>query len=136
MPRIFVYDNREFPDPDTSMTIDEVKATLADFLPEIATSSVKQSQRDGDTIIEFTKRAGTKGDMDSPTLAAILTEVPPAKLDLLELANSITKPDGTIATEDLILHEEEFDQAIPQAMNYAAGTHRLIRALQCELNLP
>ena len=31
MARTFVYDNREFPDPDPGMTVDMVKASLADF---------------------------------------------------------------------------------------------------------
>ena len=61
MPRIFVYDGREFPDPDTSLTVDEVKSTLANFMPELSTATVKQTQKEGDTIIEFQKRVGTKG---------------------------------------------------------------------------
>ena len=28
MARIFIYDDREFPDPDPEMTVDQVKATL------------------------------------------------------------------------------------------------------------
>ena len=61
MARIFVYDDREFPDPDPEMTVEQVKATLADFYGEIANASVKETTRDGDTIIEFQRRVGTKG---------------------------------------------------------------------------
>ena len=136
MARIFLYDNREFPDPDTSMTIDEVKATLADFLPEVANAAVKQSQRDGDTLVEFTKRTGTKGDMDNETLAAVIAQTPPVELQLLKLANSITNPDGTINMENLATLDAEFQEAIPQAMDYASSTHRLIGSLRCELQLP
>ena len=61
MARIFVYDDREFPDPDAGMTVDEVKATLADFYGEIANASVKETKRGNDTIYEFQRRVGTKG---------------------------------------------------------------------------
>ncbi len=61
MARIFVYDDREFPDPDAGMTVDEVKATLADFYGEIANASVKETKRGEDTIYEFQRRVGTKG---------------------------------------------------------------------------
>ena len=36
MARIFVYDGREFPDPDPGMSVEQVKGTLADFYGEIA----------------------------------------------------------------------------------------------------
>ncbi len=65
MARVFVYDDREFPDPDAAMTVDEVKATLADFYGEIANASVKQSKRGNDTVYEFQRRVGTKGASDS-----------------------------------------------------------------------
>ena len=61
MARILVYDDREFPDPDPGMTVDEVKATLADFYGEIANASVKETKRGDDTIYEFQRRVGTKG---------------------------------------------------------------------------
>ena len=32
MARVFVYDDREFPDPDPEMSVEQVKATLSDFL--------------------------------------------------------------------------------------------------------
>ena len=61
MARVFVYDNREFPDPDPAMSVDEVKASLADFYGEIANASVKETARGEDTIYEFQRRVGTKG---------------------------------------------------------------------------
>ena len=61
MARIFVYDDREFPDPDPEMTVDQVKATLSDFYGEIANASVKETTRGDDTIYEFQRRVGTKG---------------------------------------------------------------------------
>ena len=61
MARIFIYDDREFPDPGPGMTVDEVKATLADFYGEIANASAKETKRGDDTIYEFQRRVGTKG---------------------------------------------------------------------------
>ena len=61
MARIFVYDDREFPDPDPEMSVDQVKGTLSDFYGEIANASVKETKRGEDTIYEFQRRVGTKG---------------------------------------------------------------------------
>ena len=61
MARVFVYDDREFPDPDPEMSVDQVKATLSDFYGEIANASVKETSRGDDTIYEFQRRVGTKG---------------------------------------------------------------------------
>ncbi len=61
MARVFVYDDREFPDPDPEMSVEQVKAVLADFYGEIANASVKETRRGEDTIFEFQRRVGTKG---------------------------------------------------------------------------
>ena len=63
MARVFVYDDREFPDPDPEMSVDQVKATLSDFYGEIANASVKETQRGFDTVYEFQRRVGTKGSL-------------------------------------------------------------------------
>ena len=68
MARIFVYDEREFPDPDPNMSIDQVKATLADFYGELANATVQETKRDEDTVYEFQRRTGTKGNrIQGPT---------------------------------------------------------------------
>jgi PRTRC genetic system protein C len=61
MPRIFVYDGREFPDPDPSMTPDQVRQTMADFFPELANAEIKQAARGEDTLYELVRKVGTKG---------------------------------------------------------------------------
>ena len=61
MTRTFVYDNREFPDPDPQMSVEQVKSTLADFYGEIANASVKETRRGDDTVYELQRRVGTKG---------------------------------------------------------------------------
>ncbi len=59
--RVFVYDGREFPDPDPKMSNDEVRQSMTNFFPELANAETKQSKRGDDDIIEFKKRVGTKG---------------------------------------------------------------------------
>lgn len=59
--RIFVYDGREFPDPDPKMSNDEVRQSLTNFFPELANAETKLSKRGDDDIIEFIKRVGVKG---------------------------------------------------------------------------
>jgi len=59
--RVFVYDGREFPDPDPSMSVEEVRQSMTSFFPELANADTKQSKRGDDDIVEFQKRVGTKG---------------------------------------------------------------------------
>jgi len=61
MPRIFVYDGREFPDPDPTLTPDEVRQKMTDFFPELANAEVREQKRDEDTLYELVRRVGTKG---------------------------------------------------------------------------
>jgi len=67
--RIFVYDGREFPDPDPTLSVDQVRQHMASFFPELSNAETKESKRpslttpaETDTIIEFKKRVGTKGE--------------------------------------------------------------------------
>lgn len=59
--RIFVYDSREFPDPDPNLSTDEVRQSMSNFFPELSNAETKQSKRGEDDIIEFKKRVGVKG---------------------------------------------------------------------------
>ena len=59
--RVFVYDGREFPDPDPKMSIDEVRQSMTNFFPELANAENKTSKRGEHDVIEFKKRVGTKG---------------------------------------------------------------------------
>jgi PRTRC genetic system protein C len=61
MARIFVYDGREFPDPDPNLIVDRVMSMMTDFFPELANAEVRESQRDEDTLYELVRRVGTKG---------------------------------------------------------------------------
>lgn len=61
MARVFIYDGREFPDPDPTLSVEEVKAMMADFFPELANAEVKEISRGEDTLYELVRRVGTKG---------------------------------------------------------------------------
>jgi len=61
MARIFIYDGVEYPDPDPSMKIDEVRQQMANFFPELSNAETKKEKKGDDTIINFKKRVGTKG---------------------------------------------------------------------------
>ncbi len=41
MARKFIYDKREFPDPDPSLTVEQVKLHMANFFPELAQADIK-----------------------------------------------------------------------------------------------
>ena len=62
MARIFVADGREHPDPDPGLTIENVRDLMADFLPDLVGATWIETARGEDTIIEFQRRVGTKGD--------------------------------------------------------------------------
>jgi PRTRC genetic system protein C len=59
--RIFIYDGREFPDPDPGLTEDGVRQMMTDFFPELANAETKEVARGEDTLYEFVKKVGVKG---------------------------------------------------------------------------
>ena len=61
MARIFVYDGREHPDPDPTLSVAEVQQAMASFFPELATAEAQTTQRGEDTVVTFLRRTGTKG---------------------------------------------------------------------------
>ena len=144
MARIFVYDDREFPDPDPAMTVDQVKATLSDFFGEIANASVTETARGADTIYEFQRRVGTKGApppaalrpaaaLDPQSLAALLIGVPATRLRITELQAELARPDGSLDLDTAALRQAEVELACTEAQEYARSTHRMLEALRCRL---
>ncbi len=138
MARIFVYDDREFPDPDPAMTVDQVKATLSDFFGEIANASVSETARGADTIYEFQRRVGTKGAPpsaapDPQALAALLMGVPPTRLRIIELQADLTRPDGSLDLDAAAARQAEVELACAEAQEYARSTNRMLEALRCRL---
>ncbi len=60
MARIFVYDGRDFPDPDPAMSVPDVKKYFADFFPELATAETREVDKDDKHYVEFIRKTGTK----------------------------------------------------------------------------
>lgn len=64
MVRKFVYDGREFPDQDPSMSIDEVRMSLAGLgLPELSNAKATTVEEGDDEVTTFTRNTGTKGTL-------------------------------------------------------------------------
>lgn len=61
MPRKFVYDGREFPDPDPDLPVDEVRKSMANFFPELANATTSEKTEGDVQVITFEKKVGTKG---------------------------------------------------------------------------
>lgn len=67
MPRIFIVDSRQIPDPAPELPVDDPKApldikrSLAVFFPELSTSTHTQRVEGETTYVEFRKTVGTKG---------------------------------------------------------------------------
>ena len=59
--RIFMYDEREFPDPDPTKTPEEVRSMMTDFFPELANAEIRTVERGEDTLHVLERRVGTKG---------------------------------------------------------------------------
>ena len=59
--RVFVYEGREFPDPDPNLAVEDVKRMMADFFPELTNADVREHKRGEDTLYELVRRTGTKG---------------------------------------------------------------------------
>jgi PRTRC genetic system protein C len=60
MPRLFVYDGRTFPDPDSRLSVEDVRRQLADYFPELANADTREELRGEDTVYSFSRRIGTK----------------------------------------------------------------------------
>ena len=86
MARIFIYDSRQFPDPDPKLSVEDVRRQFAEFFPELANAETREEKRGEDTVYTFSKRIGTKGKRKDPDIVAILRRVPEKRLRVLELA--------------------------------------------------
>ena len=69
MARKLVYDGKVLPDRDPSLTPDEVRLRMANIIPELSNAEVKERVEGEDTIYEFVRRVGTKGESQPVSLA-------------------------------------------------------------------
>lgn len=130
MARVFVYDGREFPDPDPKLPVDEVRKQLAEFFPELANADTRQEQRGEDTVVTFTKRIGTKGRGRSRDVIAVLRRVPAKRLRLFELAAELLDERGEVDVDGAAARQPELNLAVAEAKAYARATQQAAEALR------
>jgi PRTRC genetic system protein C len=87
MTRLFVYDNREFPDPDPNLSVDEVRKHFAEFFPELTNADTREERRGEQTLYTFCKRIGTKGGGPSDRPRACVIEHAYEPVDLRTLTH-------------------------------------------------
>ena len=79
MKRVFIYEGREFPDPDSNLSVDQVRLHMADFFPELSNASADTQKRGAgeglQEVTTFTRRTGTKGKCKSPIYKFVLTRM-------------------------------------------------------------
>ncbi|HVC32777.1 MAG TPA: PRTRC system protein C [Chloroflexota bacterium] len=132
MARIFCYDNRDFPDPDPKLSVEDVRRQLADFFPELANAETRQETRGDDTFYTFSKRIGTKGRR-SPDVVAILRRVPGKRLRVFELAAEVLDERGEVDVEAAARRQPEVNLALAEVEGYIRATRQASEAL---LKLP
>jgi PRTRC genetic system protein C len=130
MARRFIYDCREFPDPDTTLSVEEVRTQLAEFFPELANAETREEKRDDDTVYTFTKRIGTKGQHHLPNLVSILGTVPDKRLHIIELAAELLGERGELDLEAAAARQPEVNLAAAEAEGYARATRQAVEALR------
>lgn len=123
MARIFRYDNRDFPDPDPGLSVDDVRKGLAEYFPELTNADVRQEQRGDDTIHTFSRRIGTKG-LGSSDVAARLRNVPRRDLAVFDLAATLLDADGELDDDAAATRQPEINLAIAEAQAHARATRQ------------
>lgn len=130
MPRVFVYDGREFPDPDPSLSVEDIRKQLSDFFPELTNAETREERRGDDEVrYTFARRMGTKG-ADRADVVAILRQVPEKHLAVFDLATELIDADGELDAEAAAARQPEINLAIAEAESYARATRPAIEALR------
>ncbi len=122
--RLFVYDNREFPDPDPALSIDEVRQQMVEFFSELVNADQRSELRGDTQVITFSRRIGTKGRQD---LTGTLRQVPALRLRLCELAEQCLDANGQLVA---IPEQADFTLACLQVQGYSSQTARVREALR------
>jgi PRTRC genetic system protein C len=130
MTRIFVYDGREFPDPDPGLSVEDVRRQLSDFFPELTNAETREERRGDDEVrYTFTRRIGTKGGTEVDIMT-ILRRVPAKLLAVFDLVSQLVDADGEPDAEAAAARRPEVNLAIAEAETYARATRSAIEALR------
>lgn len=147
MARIFVYDGREFPDPDSKVSIEDVRRQLAEYFPELTNADTREEKRGDDTVYTFSKRIGTKGvtsardDTGVDGAAAprgagtagvvrVLRSVPEKRLRVFELVDELRDQDGHLDLDAVGARQAEVNLALAEAKAYARHTAQAVDAVR------
>jgi PRTRC genetic system protein C len=130
MARIFIYDGREFPDPDPKLSVEDVRKHLAEFFPELANAESREEKRGEDAVFTFTRRIGTKGLPSEPDVVQVLRSVPEKRLAVMELAQELVDQDGEVDVDAAAARQPEINLAIAEADGYARATRQVVEALR------
>ncbi len=129
--RTFTYDGRTFPDPDSTLSVEEVRRQLAEFFPELTNADTREEKRGDETVFVFSKRIGTKGAPPSTReILHILGTVPEKHLRVFELASALLDRDGELDIDAAAGLQPEINLAVAEAKSYARATGRAVEALR------
>ena len=137
MARIFVYDGREFPDPDPKVPIEDVRRQLSEYFPELTNADTREEKRGDDTVYTFSKRIGTKGIPGVTGVATgvadvvhVLRGVPEKRLRVFELVGELREPDSRLDLDAVGARQAEVNLALAEAKAYARHTAQAVDALR------
>lgn len=129
MARVFIYDQREFPDPDPKLAVEDVRKQLAEFFPELTNADSREEKRGEDTVYTFSKRIGTKGGR-KPDVVAILRRVRERDLRVFELAGELIGARGEVDVDAAAIRQSEINLALAEVEGYVRATRQATEALQ------
>ncbi len=129
MARVFIYDGREFPDPDPKLPVEEVRKQLSEFFPELGNADTREEKRGEDTAYTFSKRIGTKGRRPRDVVA-ILRRVPETRLRVLELAAALLDDNGELEPDAAAAGRPEINLAIAEVEAYTRATRQAVEAVR------
>ncbi len=129
MARVFIYDGREFPDPDPKLPVEEVRKQLSEFFPELGNADTREEKRGEDAAYTFSKRIGTKGRR-APDVVAILRRVPETRLRVFELAAELLDQDGELDLDAAATRRPEINLAIAEVEVYTRATRQAVEAIR------
>ncbi len=129
MARVFIYDGREFPDPDPKLPVEEVRKQLSEFFPELGNAETREEKRGEDTAYTFSKRIGTKGRRP-PNIVAVLRHVPETRLRVLELAAELLDDNGELDLDAAAIRQPEINLAVAEVEAYTRSTRQAVEAIR------
>lgn len=129
MARVFVFEGREFPDPDENLEVDEVRQLMAEHMPDLNNAEVREEERGDDRVFVFSKRIGTKG-IRGTELVAIIRSVPAKRLRIFEFLGQVLQPNGDVDFDTVTARKREVNLVVVEAQAYAASTQRAIKAIR------